>query len=146
MVAVSTYGTFVNLFGNKILGQYNNGALYWSFTACAIISTVILACTGAHDDFTTPGFVFTSFANETGYSDGVAWILGLLQSALSLIGYDVVLHMTEEMPKARIDAPVAMMTAVVVGGTTQVDRLPVETSSNMKQRHRLHSRDALLSL
>lgn len=118
MVAISTYGTLVNLFGNKILGQYNNGALYWSVAACAVISIVILACTGANDEFTSAEFVFTSFANETGYSDGVAWILGLLQSALSLIGYDVVLHMTEEMPQPRIDAPIAMMLAIVVGGTT----------------------------
>ena len=93
MVAVSTYGTCVNLFGNKILGQYNNGALYWSVAACAIISIVILACTGAHGEFTSAVFIFTSFFNAIGYSDGIAWILGLLQSALSLIGYYVVLHM-----------------------------------------------------
>ena len=118
MVAVSTYGTFVNLFGNKILGHYNNYALYWSVAGCAVISVVLLSCTGAHGNFTSAEFVFTSFANDTGYSDGVAWILGLLQSALSLIGYDVVLHMTEEMPTPRIDAPIAMILAIVVGGTT----------------------------
>lgn len=93
-------------------------ALYWSVAGCTIISIVLLSCAGAHDDFTTAEFVFTSFANETGYTDGVAWILGLLQSALSLIGYDVVLHMTEEMPTPRIDAPIAMILAIVVGGTT----------------------------
>jgi choline transport protein len=118
MVAVSTYGTFVNLFGNSVLGRYNNYALYWSVFGCAVISLVLLACAGSHDDFTSAEFVFTSFANETGYSDGIAWILGLLQSALSLIGYDVVLHMTEEMPTPRIDAPIAMIMAVAVGGVT----------------------------
>ncbi|KAK7184754.1 choline transport protein (amino acid permease) [Paraphaeosphaeria sporulosa] len=118
MVAVSTYGTLVNLFGNSILGRYNDCALYWSVGGCAVISVVLLACTGSHNDFTGAEFVFTSFANETGYSDGVSWILGLLQSALSLIGYDVVLHMTEEMPTPRIDAPLAMIMAVVVGGVT----------------------------
>jgi amino acid transporter len=62
--------------------------------------------------------VFTDFNNETGWSDGVAWILGLLQSALSLIGFDVVLHLTEEMPNPSRDAPRAMLLAVVIGGVT----------------------------
>ena len=48
----------------------------------------------------------------------MAWILGLLQSALSLIGFDAALHMTEEMPRPAVDAPRAIMYAVAVGGVT----------------------------
>lgn len=65
-------------------------------------------------------FVFTSFRNETGWSDGVSWILGLLQSALSLIAFDVVLHMAEEMPDPARDSPRAMIYAILVGGVTSV--------------------------
>ena len=79
-----------------------------------IISIVMLSTSGKTD----ASFVFTEFENETGWSDGMAWILGLLQSALSLIGFDAVLHMTEEMPKPSQDAPRAMMYAVIVGGVT----------------------------
>ena len=146
-MAISTYGTLVNLFGNKILGHYNNAALYWSVIACTIISIIILACTGTNREFTSAEFVFTSFANETGYSNGVAWILGLLQSALSLIGYDVVLHMTEEMPRPRIDAPKAMMLAIIVGGITWA--IPLSVSHHVLtfgQRNSLHPCHALLSL
>lgn len=67
---------------------------------------------------TNADYVFTDFSNETGWSDGMAWIMGLLQSALSLIGFDVVLHMTEEMPNPSHDAPRAMMYAIAVGGAT----------------------------
>lgn len=63
-------------------------------------------------------FVFTNFNNETHWPDGVAWILDLLQSALSLTGFDVVLHMTEEMPNPRRDAPRALIYAIAVGGVT----------------------------
>lgn len=63
-------------------------------------------------------FVFAEFENETGWSDGMAWILGLLQSALSLIGFDAALHMTEEMPRPAVDAPRAILYAVGVGGVT----------------------------
>lgn len=73
--------------------------------------------------------VFTDFSNETGWSDGVAWILGLLQSALSLIGFDVVLHLTEEMPNPSRDAPRAMLLAVVIGGVTYVVSLPPQLTA-----------------
>lgn len=63
-------------------------------------------------------YVFTEFSNETGWPNGMAWILGLLQSALSMIGFDACLHMTEEMPRPAEDAPRAMLYAVGVGGVT----------------------------
>ncbi|OQE22124.1 hypothetical protein PENFLA_c013G00058 [Penicillium flavigenum] len=40
-------------------------------------------------------FVFTQFINETGWPDGLAWLLGLLQGGLCLIGVDAVAHMIE---------------------------------------------------
>ena len=79
-----------------------------------VISIVILSTSPK----TEAEFVFTDFANTTGWSDGMAWMLGLLQSALSLIGYDAVTHMTEEMPRPTKDAPQAMIAAVLVGGVT----------------------------
>lgn len=76
---------------------------------------VVLLATSEKTDAKT---VFTEFQNETGWPNGVAWILGMLQSALSLIGFDVVLHMTEEMPNPSRDAPLALVYAIGVGGTT----------------------------
>ena len=113
-VAILTFGTLVNIFGNKVLGRWNDGALYWSITGVIVISITILA-TGDKND---ADFVFTDFANETGWSDGMAWILGLLQSALSLIGYDAALHMTEEMPRPSEDAPRAIIYSIIIGGIT----------------------------
>ncbi|KAH6951608.1 amino acid/polyamine transporter I [Fusarium avenaceum] len=113
-MAVLTFGTLSMTFGNRILGAWNNLALYWSILSVFVGSVVLLATS----DKTEPEFVFATFQNETGWNDGIAWILGLLQSALSLIGYDAVLHMTEEMPTPSRDAPLAMVYAVGVGGTT----------------------------
>lgn len=50
--------------------------VYWSILAVIVISITILATSDKND----ASFVFTSFSNETGWSDGTAWILGLLQS------------------------------------------------------------------
>jgi len=113
-MAVLTFGTLSMTFGNRILGAWNNLALYWSILSVFVASVVLLSTS----DKTDPEFVFATFANETGWNDGIAWILGLLQSALSLIVYDAVLHMTEEMPTPSRDAPLAMVYAVGVGGTT----------------------------
>ncbi|CAM1508165.1 Fc.00g050130.m01.CDS01 [Cosmosporella sp. VM-42] len=113
-IAILTFSTASNIWGNRILGKWNDMALYWSILSVVIISIVLLSIS----DKTDAKFVFTSFQNETGWPDGMAWMLGLLQSALSLIGFDVVLHMTEEMPNPRRDAPRAMMYAIGVGGTT----------------------------
>jgi choline transport protein len=88
--------------------------VYHSIIAVVVISITILA-TGSKTD---AKFVFTDFANETGWSDGMSWMLGLLQSALSLIGYDVVMHMTEEMPRPTSDAPMAILLSIIVGGIT----------------------------
>lgn len=88
--------------------------MYWSITSVIVISIVLLATAPKTD----AKFVFTDFSNTTGWSDGTAWMLGLLQSALAFIGYDAVAHMTEEMPHPTRDAPHAMIAAVLVGGTT----------------------------
>ncbi|KAH7182435.1 amino acid/polyamine transporter I [Fusarium flagelliforme] len=113
-VAILSFGTVGNIWGNRILGRWNDCALYWSVLSVVIISIILLSMSPKTD----AKEVFTGFNNETGWSDGVAWILGLLQSALSLIGFDVVLHLTEEMPNPSKDAPRAMLLAVVIGGVT----------------------------
>lgn len=113
-LAILTFTTGANIWGNRILGRWNDAALYWSLLGVVIISIVLLATSDKNDAH----YVFAEFQNETGWSDGMAWILGLLQSALSLIGFDAALHMTEEMPRPAIDAPRAIIYAVMVGGVT----------------------------
>ncbi|KAM5360297.1 hypothetical protein ACJZ2D_013856 [Fusarium nematophilum] len=113
-LAILTFSSGSNIFCNRILGAWNNLALYWSIMSVIIISIILLSMS----DKTDADFVFTNFTNETGWSDGMSWMLGLLQPALSLIGFDAVLHMTEEMPSPSQDAPLAMIYAVGVGGTT----------------------------
>ncbi|KAI1637028.1 amino acid/polyamine transporter I [Biscogniauxia mediterranea] len=113
-LAILIFTSCANIWGNKILGRWNDAALYWSLLAVVIISIVLLATAKKNDAH----YVFADFQNETGWPDGMSWILGLLQSALSLIGFDAALHMTEEMPRPSVDAPRAILYAVGVGGVT----------------------------
>ncbi|KAH8173961.1 amino acid permease domain-containing protein [Sarocladium implicatum] len=113
-MAVLIFGTIVNIWGNRILAKWSTFALYWSVIGVLVSSVVVLAMS----EKTAADFVFAEFNNETGWPDGMAWLLGLLQPALSLIGYDVVMHMAEEMPRPSKDIPRAMMYAVAIGGVT----------------------------
>ncbi|KAH6975734.1 amino acid/polyamine transporter I [Ilyonectria destructans] len=113
-LAVLTFATAVNIWGNRILGGWTNLALWWSLLCAVIVSIVLLSMS----EKTDAQFVFTSFDNQTGWSDGMAWMLGLLQPALSLIGFDATLHMTEDMLSPAQDAPLAMLYAIVIGGIT----------------------------
>ncbi len=131
-MAILTFCTAGNIWGNKILGRWNDAActcsrlprafcvpaltfaVSWSILAVVIISIVVLATS----EKTSGAYVFGSFQNSTGWPDGISWILGLLQSALSLIGFDAALHMTEEMPRPSVDAPRAILYAIAVGGVT----------------------------
>jgi choline transport protein len=115
-VAVSIIGVFLNIYGYPILNRWNEAALYWSVLSVVVICIVLLALSPKTD----ASFVFANFSNTTGWSDGTAWMLGLLQSALAFIGYDAVAHMVEEMPRPTRDAPQAMLGAVLVGGSTGI--------------------------
>jgi choline transport protein len=106
----------INAFMNKILPYVNKFAFAWSLGGFTIICITVLAC--AAPDYAPADFVFTEFINETGWPDGVAWLLGLLQGAFSLTGYDAVAHMIEEIPNASVQGPKIMIACVGIGTTT----------------------------
>ncbi|TYJ54718.1 hypothetical protein B9479_004658 [Cryptococcus floricola] len=107
---------FLNIFGLRLLPGINQTAIFWSLTGAVVIIIVCLAT--AAPNFQPGKFVFTEFINTTGWPDGVAWILGLLQSSFGLTGYDAVSHMVEEMPNPHINAPKTMILAVCIGASS----------------------------
>ncbi|KAF8866182.1 choline transport protein [Acephala macrosclerotiorum] len=98
-VVILTFMTLSNLYGNKILAKWNDGAC----DGCNQYHTIL-----ATSDKNDASFVFTDFRNETGWSDGTAWILGLLQSALS----------SSRCPLLARTPPRAMIYAILAGGVT----------------------------
>ncbi|CAI7645878.1 unnamed protein product [Penicillium glandicola] len=94
-----TVGSFVvNAFMNSILPVIYRGAFMWSIGGFVIVSITCLAC--AAPNYNTAYFVFCDFVNTTGWPDGVAWLLGLLQGGLGVTAFDAVAHMIEgnELP------------------------------------------------
>lgn len=82
------------------------------------IFVVILACAGAHGTLRDGEWIFRTFTNETGWPDGVAWILGLLQAQYALVGADGAAHLVTEIPRPSINAPLAMVSSCLIGGVT----------------------------
>ena len=109
--------TFViNAFMQKILPRINGFALGWSLAGFFVICITVLAC--AAPEYATGNYVFTTFFNETGWPDGVAWLLGLLQGGLSLTAFDAVAHMIEEIPNAAAEGPKIMVYCMLIGIST----------------------------
>ena len=91
-IGYNIFAFCVNAFANSALNVFNQAAIFWSIGGFVIISIVILAC--ASPNYSTGSFVFGEFINETGWPDGVAWLLGLLQGGFGLTGYDAVAHVS----------------------------------------------------
>ncbi|OJJ81779.1 uncharacterized protein ASPGLDRAFT_131614 [Aspergillus glaucus CBS 516.65] len=112
-----TLGAFViNAFGNSILPTVYRGAFIWSIGGFAVVSITILAC--ASPDYNSAYFVFCDFVNKTGWPDGIAWLLGLLQGGLGVTAFDSVAHMIEEIPNPRSEGPKVMVYCVGIGTFT----------------------------
>ncbi|KAI9683763.1 MAG: hypothetical protein M1822_005953 [Bathelium mastoideum] len=115
-IGYNVFAFLLNAFGNSILPYVNKVAITWSIAGFVIISITVLACSSPH--YATGDFVFRDFINETGWPDGIAWLLGLLQGGLGLTGYDAVAHMIEEIPNASIEGPKIMIYCVGIGTFT----------------------------
>ncbi|KAJ5520405.1 hypothetical protein N7463_000858 [Penicillium fimorum] len=106
----------INAFMNKFLPYVTKAAFTWSLTGFAVICITALAC--ASPNYNSAEFVFTDFINETGWPDGIAWLLGLLQGGLGVTGFDGVAHMIEEIPNPSIEGPKIMIACVGIGTVT----------------------------
>jgi amino acid transporter len=103
----------INAFGNRILPLVNKSAIIWSISGFVIICITVLAC--AAPDYNSGDFVYRGFINSTGWPDGLAWMLGLLQGTLGLTGFDATAHMIEEIPNAAVEGPKIMIYCVLIG-------------------------------
>lgn len=103
----------INAFMTMTLPIITKAAFLWSIAGFVVISITVLAC--ASPNYSSGDFVFREFINETGWPDGIAWLLGLLQAGLGLTGFDAVAHMVEEIPNASVEGPKIMIACVGIG-------------------------------
>ncbi|KAJ4179588.1 hypothetical protein NW755_012313 [Fusarium falciforme] len=103
----------INVFGTRALPLLNKAAFIWSLAGFAIVGITLLVC--AAPDYQPADVVYTKFINTTGWPDGIAWLLGLLQGSLGLAGFDAVAHMIEEIPNPKKEGPRTLLASILMG-------------------------------
>lgn len=87
----------------------------WLSLAIASPIIIIIAILARAEEKQSAAFVFTGFTNLTGWSDGVAFMTGLLGVNWGFCALDAVTHMAEEIPDPRRNVPRALMATIIVG-------------------------------
>ncbi|KAG5985450.1 hypothetical protein E4U55_000012 [Claviceps digitariae] len=119
-VSITVFFTLINYSACRkdwILPMFNNfvGIAFAGLFVAFSLALLVIVGTSSHLRFQSPSFVFGQWINRTGWSDGVVWFLGLVQSAYGLTAFDSVIHMVEEIPAPRRNAPRTMYFAVLIG-------------------------------
>lgn len=108
----------VNVFGAKYLDLINKICIYWTGISVIIIISTLLSLA---DTKRSAEFVFSHFdASASGWPDGWAFFVGLLQAAYTLTGYGMVASMCEEVQNPHREVPRAMVLSVAAAGVTGV--------------------------
>lgn len=107
-VAFAIIALVVNAFSARLLPLLNKAAFIWSLSGFVIISITVLATSSP--TYQSGQFVYGKFSNEVGWPDGLAWLLGLLQGAFALTGFDAVAHMIEEVRNRLTRNQIALIT------------------------------------
>ncbi|KAL4889911.1 amino acid/polyamine transporter I [Aspergillus ambiguus] len=115
--------TVINVVGcrkEQVLPWVSNFVGVWFTGLFVALSLALLISVGIKPSlsFQPASFVFGKWINQTGWGDGVIWFVGLVQAAYGLTAFDAVIHMVEEIPAPRRNAPRVIWLAVLLGAIT----------------------------
>jgi choline transport protein len=105
---------------DKVLPMFNNvvGVTFVGLFFIIALALLITVGTKPGLEFQGPGFIFGAWLNQTGWSDGVTWFMGLVQAAYGLTAFDSAIHMVEEIPDPRTNIPKVIWLSVLFGALT----------------------------
>jgi choline transport protein len=90
--------------------------IYISLLSFAIILITVPAKAPSHE---SAKFVFATFINVTGWQqNGIAFIVGLINTNWSMACLDCATHMAEEVPRPERTIPIAIMSTIAIGFVT----------------------------
>lgn len=118
VVAYEVINFFAYLFNcvGKMLPKVATVTLYTSLISFTVILITVPARAPTHQD---AKFVFATFINSTGWSsDGLAYLVGLINTNWVFACLDCATHMAEEVSQPERSIPIAIMGTVTIGFTT----------------------------
>ncbi|EED21641.1 GABA permease, putative [Talaromyces stipitatus ATCC 10500] len=114
--AVMLVCALVNIFASRWLDLINKVCIYWTAASVIIILVTLLSMA---DHRRSGEFVFGHYdASSSGWPNGWAFFVGLLQAAYTLTGYGMVAAMCEEVQNPHLEVPRAIVLSVVAAGIT----------------------------
>jgi amino acid permease (GABA permease) len=116
--AVMLVCALVNIFGSAYLDWINKICIYWTGASVLIILITLLSMA---DTKRSGAFVFGHYdASASGWPNGWAFFVGLLQAAYTLTGYGMVASMCEEVQNPEREVPKAIVLSVAAAGLTGI--------------------------
>ncbi|KAK5443446.1 hypothetical protein LTS15_010591 [Exophiala xenobiotica] len=112
LVCITVICVSITIFFNGIL-PYLQHFGFFVVTIGGIVTIIVLAAMPSSHASTS--FVWTDFANDTGWSGGVAFLTGVLNGAFTIGTPDAVTHMAEELPNPKRDLPKAIFAQIGLG-------------------------------
>ncbi|POY75264.1 hypothetical protein BMF94_1634 [Rhodotorula taiwanensis] len=113
-VALLVVHGLLNSVGTKVISSITRIFVFVNLgTVIAVVIALGVTCKDKHP----ASYVFTETVNQSGWpSNGFSVLLGLLSVCWTMTDYDATAHISEEVKKASIRAPVAIIIAVAGTG------------------------------
>ncbi|OJJ03403.1 hypothetical protein ASPVEDRAFT_134398 [Aspergillus versicolor CBS 583.65] len=102
--------TAVTLFGNRFLPKINNVLMVLCLGGWLITIIAVVALPSSHGrSYASSEFVWKKWQNNTGYtSEGLVFVLGMLNGSFNIGTPDCSTHLAEEIPHPAVNIPKAM--------------------------------------
>jgi len=113
--AINIFSFFFNCYGRS-LPYIGATTLYISLISFTVILITVPAVAPTHQQ---AQFVFATFINNTGWnSNGIAYIVGLVNTNWAFACLDCATHLAEEVHRPEKMIPIAIMGTVAIGFVT----------------------------
>ena len=103
------------IFCNRLIPYLQYAGMFLIVAGGLVTIIVVAAMPKQHASNT---FVWKNFQNMTGWSNGVAFLTGVLNGAFTIGTPDAVTHLAEELPRPAVDLPKAVFAQVGLGFIT----------------------------
>ncbi|KAM5376262.1 hypothetical protein ACJZ2D_005633 [Fusarium nematophilum] len=102
----------VSALGNKYLPWLDTAAIFWTFAGVIAIVAAVLAL--AKEGRRSASWVFTHFEDNSGWTPGWSFCVGLLHAAYATSSTGMIISMCEEVQKPSTQVPKAMVATIFI--------------------------------
>lgn len=104
--------TLTCVFANRTIPTLQHAGMAIVIVGGVVTIIVLAAMPDAH---ASHSFVWKDFENITGWSNGVAFLTGVLNGAFTIGTVDAITHLAEELPNPKIDLPKGIAAQIILG-------------------------------